>query len=91
MKRFFATAAVCAALTGLLTGCSGTNEMDGYRYDNRNGMVQDGYYDGRNGTIYGVEENKQRNDRANRNARDYSDNESDPGKTMPRTNNSTTR
>ena len=31
MKRLIAMAAVCAALTGLLTGCSGTNySYDGY-------------------------------------------------------------
>lgn len=61
MKRIFAAAAVCAALTGLFTGCSGTNYSysDGYPgaypgYDTGeiDRWTDGSYYDGRNSDVY---------------------------------------
>lgn len=99
MKRLFATAAVCAALTGLLTGCSGTNySYDGSRYDTRDvyrdGMAYDGYYAGKDSNHYstaGDYENGGTTDtrRGNRTTRDGSARDN-AKTTSPRANTSTT-
>lgn len=61
MKRIFATAAVCAALTGLFTGCSGTSysysdgypgAYPGYDVGETDRWMDDGDYNGRSSNVY---------------------------------------